>query len=97
MEQHKYQCFKVKDKVFVVKLDFNPLNNKYEYHMYIRHLVTPQDAIRAYFNKTNENYNEKYDRYELYSQDMNITVFYTYLKDRNIFLITAFYEGETEC
>lgn len=93
---HKYQSFKVKDKVFVVKLDLNPITNDYDYHMYIRHLVTPQEAIRAYFSKTTEIYNEKYDRYELYSESLDITVFYTYLKNENIFLITAFYKGDVQ-
>lgn len=65
--EHKYQSFKVNGKTFVVKLDLNPISNDFEYHMFIRHLVTPQDAIKAYFTKTSEIYNKKYDRYELYS------------------------------
>lgn len=92
--EHKYQSFKIKGKKFVVKLDLNPITNEFEYHMYIRHLVTPQQAIAAYFSKTSETYNEKYNRYELYSKSQDITVYYTYLKDKDIFLITAFYQGE---
>lgn len=92
--EHKYQSFKIKGKKFVAKLDLNPITNEFEYHMYIRHLVTPQQAIAAYFSKTSENYNEKYDRYELYSKSQDITVYYTYLKEKDIFLITAFYQGE---
>ena len=61
--------------------------------MYIRHLVTPQQAIAAYFNKTSECYNDIYERYELYSEKYNITVYYTYIKEKNILLITAFYGG----
>ena len=89
----KYQIFKIKNKKFVVKLDYNPLIQDYEYHMYIRHLVTPQEAIAAYFSKTYEEYNENYDRYEAYSEKYDITVFYTFLKDENILLITAFRQG----
>lgn len=89
----KYQIFKIKEKKFLVKLDFNELTQQYDYHMYIRHLITPQQAIAAYFSKTTELYNAKYDRYEAYSEKYNITVFYTFLKDENILLITAFNQG----
>ena len=61
--------------------------------MYIRHLVTPQQAIAAYFSKTYEIYNEKRERFELYSEKLNIMVYYTYLKEQDILLITAFYQG----
>ena len=47
----KYQIFKIKGKKFVVKLDFNSITQEYDYHMYIRHLITPQQAIAAYFSK----------------------------------------------
>lgn len=89
----KYQIFKIKGKKFVVKLDYNELINDYEYHMYIRHLIMPQQAIAAYFSKTYELYNEKYNRYEAYSEKYNITVYYTYLKEEDILLITAFNQG----
>lgn len=96
----KYQIFKIKGKKFVVKLDYNELINDYEYHMYIRHLIMPQQAPfppqrgrAAYFSKTYELYNEKYNRYEAYSEKYNITVYYTYLKEEDILLITAFNQG----
>ena len=47
----KYQIFKIKGQKFLVKLDYNELTQDYDYHMYIRHLVTPQEAIAAYFTK----------------------------------------------
>lgn len=93
MEKHKYKVFKIRGKKFVVKMDLNPLTNEYEYHMYIRHLITPQQAITAFFTKTTEEYNEQYNRYELYSEKLDITVYYTYLKEQDILLITAFYQG----
>lgn len=91
--EHKYETFKIKGKKFIVKLDLNPITNEFEYHMYIRHLVTPHQAIAAYFYKTSETYNKTYNRYELYSKTHDITVYYTYLKEKDIFLITAFYQG----
>lgn len=91
---NKFEVLKVKNKSFVVKLDYNPITDDYDYHMYIRHLVTPEQAIFAYFNKTSELYNPKYDRYELYCKESDICVYYTFLKEKNILLITAFFKGE---
>ena len=51
MNQNKYNVFKIKGKKFIVKLDLNPITNEYEYHMYIRHLIMPEQAIAAYFQK----------------------------------------------
>ena len=95
MDKYKYKVFKIKGQKFVVKMDFDPVINDFEYHMYIRHLVTPQQAIAAFYSKTTEFYNQKYDRYELYSESLNIIVYYTYLQKQDIFLITAFYQGGT--
>ncbi len=92
MGMHKYKVFKIKGQKFIVKMDLNPLSNEYEYHMYIRHLVMPQQAIAAYFNKTSEIYNEERDRYELYCEYLNITVYYKKLNP-DVLLITAFYQG----
>lgn len=92
--KYKYQIFKIKGLKFIVKLEENPITNEFEYHMFIRHLVTPQQAIAAYFSKTSEIYNAEYNRYELYSESLNITVYYTYLKKQDILLITAFFKGE---
>lgn len=93
MEQHKYRVFKIKGQKFIVKLDLNPLTNDYEYHMYIRHLITPEQAIAAYFSKTTDVYNKERDRNELYSETLNIMVYYKQLKP-DILLITAFYKGD---
>lgn len=89
----KYEIIKIRNIKFVVKLDYNPISQDFEYHMFVRHLVTPQEAIAAYFTKTFEEYNEKYNRYEAYSEKYDITVYYTFLKDENILLITAFRQG----
>lgn len=86
----KYQKIKIRQKIFIVKLDYNEFSGEYTYHMYARHLITPEQAIAAYFNKSYEKYNRIYDRYELYSEKYDVTVYYTYLKDKNVMLITAF-------
>lgn len=93
MEAHKYKIFKSRGQKFIVKLDLNPITNDYEYHMYIRHLVTPEQAIEAYFSKTSDIYNKNFDRNELYSAKLDIIVYYKRLKP-DILLITAFYKGE---
>ena len=94
MEKHKFKIFKVKNVRFIFKLDINPVTNEYDYHIYLRHLVTPEQAIAAYFNKTHEVYNDKYDRYEAICDELKIVVYYTYLKQKDIMLITAFYCNE---
>ncbi len=91
--QYKYKIFKIRGKKFIVKLDLNPITGEFDYHMYIRHLIMPEQAIAAYFSKTSEMYNKKRDRYELYSAVLNITVYYKNLEP-DILLITAFYQGD---
>ena len=86
--------FKIRGQKFIVKMDLNELTNEFEYHMYIRHLVMPEQAIAAYFTKTFEVYNDKNSRFELYSEELNITVYYKPLSD-GVLLITAFYQGGT--
>ncbi len=50
----KYLIKKVGKYTFKFKLDLNPVNNKFEPHIFHRHLITPEDAIRAFFNRTEE-------------------------------------------
>ena len=50
----KYEIFKIRGKKFVVKLDFNEITQEYDYHMYLRHLISPEQAILAYFSRTYE-------------------------------------------
>ncbi len=91
MEQ-RYLVKKVGKYTFKFKLDLNPVNNKYEPHIYHRHLVTIDDAIRAFFTISEEEWNEKYKRYETYSKTYDITLYYMKLKQKNtyLFIITAF-------
>ncbi len=91
MEQ-RYLVKKVGKYTFKFKLDLSPVNNKYEPHIYHRHLVTIDDAIRAFFTISEEEWNEKYKRYEAYSKTYDITLYYMKLKQKNtyLFIITAF-------
>ncbi len=91
MEQ-KYLIKKVGKYTFKFKLDLNPVNNEYEPHIYHRHLVTVDDAIRAFFTISEEYWNEKYKRYEAYSKTYDIDLYYMKLKQKDtyLFIITAF-------
>jgi len=77
---------------FKFKLDENPITKEFEPHIWHRHQVVPEETILAYFNKTVEKWNEKHLRYECYSKDENLHVYYMYLsKDKKkIMIITAF-------
>lgn len=88
----KYLIKKVGEYTFKFKLDFNPLTKKYEPHIWHRHLIEPDDAIRAFFTITEEEWNAKYQRYEAYSSVCDITLYYMKLKEENtyLFIITAF-------
>ena len=83
MEQ-RYLVKKVGKYTFKFKLDLNPVNNKYEPHIYHRHLVTIDDAIRAFFTISEEEWNEKYKRYEAYSKTYDITLYYMKLKQKKV-------------
>lgn len=53
-------------------MDLNPITNDYDYYMYIRHLVTPEQAIAA-FSRKHQKYTIKL------MTDMNYTVKHTIL------------------
>lgn len=88
----KYLVKKVGEYTFKFKLDLNPLSNQYEPHIWHRHLIEPNDVIRAFFSITEENWNDKYQRYEAYSEPYNMTIYY--MKQQNlktiVIVITAF-------
>ena len=88
----KYLIKKVGKYTFKFKLDLNPINNQYEPHIFHRHLITPDDAIRAFFSISQEEWNEQFQRYEAYSADYDITLYYMKLKEKDtyLFIITAF-------
>ena len=88
----KYLVKKVDKYTFKFKLDLNPVTNQYEPHIFHRYLITPNDAIRAFFTISEEEWNEQYQRYEAYSSTYDITLYYMKLKEKDsyIFIITAF-------
>lgn len=90
----KYLVKKVGEYTFKFKMDLNPLTKQYEPHIWHRHLITPDDAIRAFFTISEEKFNKKYNRYEAYSASYDTTLYYMKLKEKNtyLFIITAFYD-----
>lgn len=87
-----YEIIKVLNTKFYFKKDLNPLTDEYEYHIWIRHLVEPIDAIIAYLNKDEQIYNKIYKRYEADSKENNLSVWYFYRNgnQNEIVIITAF-------
>lgn len=86
----KYELHKVNDVCFRFKLDLNEVNNDFEPHIWIRHLITPEEAITAYFNQIDKEYNQKNKRWESYSEPDDIYLYYMILNNREIMVITAF-------
>ena len=78
----KYLVKKVGEDTFKFKMDLNPLTKQYEPHIWHRHLITPDDAIRAFFTISEEKFNEKYNRYEAYSASYDTTLYYMKLKEK---------------
>ena len=77
---------------FKFKLDENPITKEFEPHIWHRHQITPEEAVLAYLNKTHNEWNTKYQRYECYFEEEDMHVYFMYLsKDKNkIMVITAF-------
>ena len=88
----KYLIKKVGKYTFKFKLDKNPITQEFEPHIWHRHLITPDDAIRAFFTISEETYNTKHKRFEAFSKDYDMTLYYMKLKEQNtyLFIITAF-------
>lgn len=87
-----YEIIKVRDTKFYFKKELNPVKNEYEYHIWIRHLIEPIDAIVAYMNQSEKIYNKKYKRYEAYSKEDKIHVWCFYRNENinEVIIITAF-------
>lgn len=84
-----YKVYEAEGIKFYVKFDL--INGESLAHMYHRHTIKPEEAITAFFNQTHEIYNQTNMRYEVYSKETDITVFYAYRhnKQNEILLITA--------
>lgn len=61
-------------------------------HMTYRHFILPEDAIKTYFNITKQRYIDENKRYEAFSKNTGITIYYTYKHNKKdeILIITAF-------
>lgn len=77
---------------FRFKLDLNPINNKYEPHIWHRHQIEPEQVVNAYMNLSFTSWNIKYNRYEGYSEADDLNIYYNfYSPDKTkIMVITAF-------
>lgn len=86
------EVLKFSGKTFVFAKDLNPLTNEWDLHIYLRHLVTSEEAILAFFNITEQTFNIKYERFEAYSKKDNMCLYYFYYKGNKniIMIITAF-------
>jgi len=89
-----YKIFEVENLNFYIKFDL--INGEYIPHMLHRHSVSIEQAITTFFNITKQDYNSTNMRYEAYSRDTNITIYYTYKHNNQneILLITAIQENE---
>jgi hypothetical protein len=87
-----YDIIEVLDKKFYFKKDLNPITKEYDYHIWIRHLIEPMQAVAAYLNIEETTYNKQHDRYEAYSFEDNIMIYYFFKNNKNnqIIVISAF-------
>ncbi len=87
-----YEIHKVLNKDFYFKKDLNPVTNEYDYHIWIRHLVNPEQAITAYLNISEQIYNADYERFEAYSKADDLNIYYFFLRNNKdkIYIISAF-------
>ena len=83
--------FNYKGKIFFFTYEINPLTNQMEPHIWLRHTIEPETAIKAFFNITEQSYNPQYKRYEAYSESYNLEIYYNFLgnKDYKILIIMA--------
>lgn len=86
------EVIKVSDKTFIFAKDLNPITKEWDLHIYLRHLITAEEIILAFFDITEQTYNIKHDRYEAYSKQDNMCIYYFHYKcNKNIIMIiTAF-------
>ena len=87
-----YLSLEFEGVTFWFKLDLNPLTNEYDPHIWLRHLVDPEEAVAAYFNISRKSFNEHHNRTEAYSEEYDLTIYYMQRRVRNkeIIVITAF-------
>jgi hypothetical protein len=84
-ERHTFSGLNIK---FRFKLD--QVGNDYLHHIFVRHLIDPETAITAYFNQTKKSYNISRQRWESYSKQEDLHLYYLELPGNEIFIISAF-------
>jgi hypothetical protein len=82
-EKHKLTTIKFRFKLDLAGTDYLP-------HIYVRHLITPEIAIQAYLNITTKHYNQRHKRWESYSKNEDVHLYYLELPNNEIFIISAF-------
>ena len=91
---NNYEIYKVRSKEFKFKLDFNPVTQTLDPHIWIRHTVEPIEVVVAWFNISEQVYNKTNKRYEAYSAIDNITFYYIYTdKIKSIIMIITAMKG----
>lgn len=86
-----YKIYEVENIKFYVKYEFS--SNELVPHFYHRHCVLPDDAVKTFFNITEQVFNEVNKRYEAYSEFTGIKIYYIFKQNKQdeVLIITAFY------
>ena len=76
---------------FYFKLDLNPLSKELEPHIWIRHAVEPEYVVAAYFNLSEKSYNANYKRWEAFSDEYDIYIYFMHWEnnENQIIVISA--------
>lgn len=88
----RLKSYKVKNKRFFISFELNPLTNELDPHIWIRHLIEPHEAIKAWFKISTQEFNSCYDRYEAYSEDYQLNIYYAFMNNDSdkVLIISAF-------
>ncbi len=85
-----YEIHELTELKFKFKLDLNPATNEYAPHIFIRHLIEPEEAIAAFLNISYKSWNQVYKRWEAYSKTDDLHIFYNFINKKTVMIITAF-------
>lgn len=83
----RYEIIKTSTIKLKFKLDFNELTSQFDPHIWLRHLIMPEEALVAYLNKSEERYNKTFKRFEAYSATDDITFYYLPLSNDFSFIL----------
>lgn len=89
----KTKAIQYKNLTFYFKYNYDPISQNYLPHIFIRHCIDCKTAIEAYLNRKEETYNDEKERYEAYSEEYNLELYYFYINNnRNkIYIIMVAY------